>query len=67
MPADWTPMKGACACWAIIASGESSPPTPIRRQPRRTAAVAAAIVSSVPPEQDTAITRSAAPTQAGSW
>ena len=47
--------------------GEFSPPTPIRRQPRRTAAVAAAIVSSVPPEQDTAITRSAAPTQAGSW
>ena len=37
MPADATPMNGARACWAIIASGDPSPPTPIRRQPRRTA------------------------------
>src|SRR5262249_16047751 len=60
MPADWTPMNGARACWAIIASCEPSPRTPIRRQPRRTASAAAAIVSSVPPQQATAITTSPA-------
>ena len=66
MPDALTPMNGALACSARPASGEPWLPTPSRRQPRRTASSAADSVSSVAPEQETAITRSAAPTQPGS-
>ncbi len=47
-------------------TGESSAATTSRRLPRRTASSSADSVSSVPPLQDTATTRSVAPTQAGS-
>ena len=47
-------------------SGDPSAPTPASRQPRRAASVAMASVSGVLPEQDTAMTASAAPTQPGS-
>ena len=66
MPAGSTAMNGARACSATWASGEPAPPTPSSGQPRRTASSAADRVSSVRPEQDTAMTRSAAPTQPGS-
>src|ERR1700759_889285 len=67
IPAETTGMKGARAWVATSASGDLAAPTPIRWQPRRTASVAAPSVSSVDPEQDTAMTRSVAPTQPGSW
>ena len=66
MPAGWTGMNGARACSASRASGDPARPTPSSGQPRRTASSAADRVSSVVPEQDTAMTRSAAPTQPGS-
>ncbi len=66
IPDGWTPMKAAWSCSARAASGEPRLATPSRRQPRRTASSAADSVSSVAPEQETAITRSAAPTQPGS-
>ena len=66
MPAGSTGMNGARACSAIWASAEPAPPTASSGQPRRTASSAADRVSSVLPEQDTAMTRSAAPTQPGS-
>ena len=58
---------GARACSAIRASGVLAAPTPASGQPRRTASAATASVSSADPELDTARTRSAAPTQPGSW
>ncbi len=67
MPAEGTGTNGARACSAKAASGDPAPPTPISRQPRRTASSAAASVSSVDPEQDTPMTRSEALTQPGSW
>lgn len=46
-------------------SGESAAPTPSNLAPRRDASTAPLIVSAVVPEHDTAMTRSAAPTQPG--
>ena len=66
MPADTTGTNGARAWVAMACSGDPAAPTATRFEPRRTASVATARVSSVDPEQDTAITRSAAPTQPGS-
>src|SRR5271157_4387855 len=62
-PTGTTGTNGARACSAIRCSGDPSAPTPARRQPRRAASVAMASVSGVVPEQDTARTASAAPTQ----
>src|SRR5690606_12132669 len=55
---DWT---------ATASSGEPAGPIARSEQPRRTASPAIASVSPVSPNQDTAITRSVAPTQPGNW
>src|SRR5580693_5719491 len=65
-PAGTTGINGARACSAIRCSGDPAVPTPASRQPRLAASVAMASVSGVVPEQDTAMTASAAPTQPGS-
>src|SRR6266568_3964875 len=65
-PAGTTGTNGARACSAIRCSRDPSAPTQARRQPRLAASVATASVSGVVPEQDTARTASAAPTQPGS-
>ena len=62
-----TGMNVPLARAASSCSGEPGAPTPTRWQPRRAASPASAIVSAVCPERDTAITRSVAPIQPGSW
>ena len=62
-----TGMNVPLARCASSCSGEPGAPTPTSSQPRRAASVASASGSAVCPDLDAAITRSAAPTQPGSW
>ena len=65
-PPEVTEMNVPRALWATCCSGDPGALTTIRSQPRRAASLASASTSAVCPERDTAITRSAAPTQPGS-
>lgn len=66
-PPDSTGMNVPLARRASSWSGEPGAPTTTSSQPRRVASVASATDSAVCPDRDVAITRSAAPTQPGSW